>query len=82
MQSLSRDTPAPTWWWVTGTQAHAESVREDVATVLAPIGLRLSETKTKVCHIDELANHGVGCVLIFCCDGLTGFPTRSRRPGR
>src|SRR5215207_5628746 len=38
---------------VAGTQAHAETVREDVATVLAPIGLRLSEAKTKVCRIDE-----------------------------
>jgi RNA-directed DNA polymerase len=38
---------------VSGTQAHAETVREDVAAVLAPMGLRLSETKTKVCHIDE-----------------------------
>ena len=38
---------------VAGTQAHAEALREDVATVLAPMGLRLSEAKTKVCHIDE-----------------------------
>jgi len=38
---------------VAGTQAHAEAVREDVAAVLAPMGLRLSEAKTKVCHIDE-----------------------------
>jgi RNA-directed DNA polymerase len=38
---------------VSGTQAHAETVREDVAAVLAPMGLRLSEAKTKICHIDE-----------------------------
>ena len=38
---------------VAGTQAHAQDLREEVATVLAPIGLRLSEAKTKVCHIDE-----------------------------
>jgi RNA-directed DNA polymerase len=38
---------------VAGTQAHAEALREGVARVLAPIGLRLSEAKTKVCHIDE-----------------------------
>ena len=37
---------------VSGTQAHAETVSEDVAAVLAPMGLRLSEAKTKVCHID------------------------------
>jgi RNA-directed DNA polymerase len=38
---------------VAGTRAHAEGLREDVATVLAPMGLRLSEEKTKVCHIDK-----------------------------
>lgn len=38
---------------VAGTQAHAEAVREEVATVLAPMGLRLSAAKTRVCHIDE-----------------------------
>jgi RNA-directed DNA polymerase len=38
---------------VAGTKAHAEAVRVEVAAVLAPMGLRLSEAKTKVCHIDE-----------------------------
>ena len=38
---------------VAGTEAHAQALREEVATVLAPMGLRLSEAKTKVCHIDE-----------------------------
>jgi RNA-directed DNA polymerase len=38
---------------VSGSQAHAEALREEVAEVLAPIGLRLSEAKTKVCHVDE-----------------------------
>ena len=38
---------------VAGTRAHAEALREEVATVLTPVGLRLSEAKTKVCHIDE-----------------------------
>lgn len=38
---------------VAGTQAHAEGLRAEVAAVLAPMGLRLSEAKTKVCHIDE-----------------------------
>jgi hypothetical protein len=38
---------------VAGTQAHAQAVRKDVAAVLAPMGLLLSEAKTKVCHIDE-----------------------------
>ena len=30
----------------------------------------------------ELRNRGVRDVLIVCCDGLTGFPEASRRPGR
>lgn len=38
---------------VAGTKAHADALREEVAAVLAPMGLRLSETKTTVCHIDE-----------------------------
>ncbi len=38
---------------VAGTQVHADALREEVAAVLAPMGLRLSEAKTKVCHIDE-----------------------------
>jgi len=38
---------------VSGTKEHAESVRQQVAAVLAPMGLRLSEEKTKVAHIDE-----------------------------
>jgi RNA-directed DNA polymerase len=38
---------------VAGTGAHAAGLREEVAAVLAPMGLRLSEAKTKVCHIDE-----------------------------
>jgi RNA-directed DNA polymerase len=38
---------------VSGTKVHAEDLREEVAAVLAPMGLRLSETKTKIAHIDE-----------------------------
>jgi RNA-directed DNA polymerase len=38
---------------VSGTRAHAEAVRQEVSAVLSPMGLRLSEAKTKVCHIDE-----------------------------
>src|SRR5271166_283035 len=38
---------------VAGTRAHAQDLRKEVAMVLAPVGLRLSEAKTKVCHIDE-----------------------------
>jgi hypothetical protein len=38
---------------VAGTRDDAEALWEEVATVLAPMGLRLSEEKTRVCHIDE-----------------------------
>jgi RNA-directed DNA polymerase len=38
---------------VAGTKAHAEALREEVAAALAPMGLRLSEAKTTICHIDE-----------------------------
>jgi RNA-directed DNA polymerase len=38
---------------VKGSKAHAEALREEVSGVLAPLGLRLSEAKTRVCHIDE-----------------------------
>lgn len=38
---------------VHGTRAHAEALRHEVAEVLAPIGLSLSEAKTQVVHIDD-----------------------------
>jgi RNA-directed DNA polymerase len=38
---------------VAGTRAHADALKDEVSTVLAPIGLRLSEAKTHVAHIDE-----------------------------
>lgn len=38
---------------VTGEREDAETLRREVAEVLAPIGLRLSPEKTRVVHIDE-----------------------------
>ena len=38
---------------VAGTRAHVEGLRVEVAGALAPMGLRLSEEKTRVAHIDE-----------------------------
>jgi len=38
---------------VAGQRDHADALRGEVAVVLAPMGLRLSEEKTRVCHIDE-----------------------------
>src|SRR5262245_44751341 len=38
---------------VAGRSAHAEALRDEVAAVLHPIVMRLSETKTRIVHIDE-----------------------------
>jgi RNA-directed DNA polymerase len=38
---------------VSGTKEHAEALREELAEVLAGMGLRLSPAKTVVTHIDE-----------------------------
>ncbi len=38
---------------LTGTKEHVEALREEVQAVIAPMGLRLSEQKTLVTHIDE-----------------------------
>ncbi|BCJ84253.1 hypothetical protein MTY81_56260 [Mycolicibacterium sp. TY81] len=38
---------------VRGTRAHAEALQEDIAAVLATMGLRLAPDKTLITHIDE-----------------------------
>jgi RNA-directed DNA polymerase len=38
---------------VAGQRRHAEALRGEVAAVLAPLGLRLAEEKTRVVHISE-----------------------------
>ncbi len=38
---------------VSGTRRHVEILRAEVASVLSTVGLRLSEEKTKIAHIDE-----------------------------
>jgi RNA-directed DNA polymerase len=38
---------------VSGHRHHAEALHEDVAAVLAPLGLRLAPEKTRTVHIDE-----------------------------
>jgi RNA-directed DNA polymerase len=38
---------------VAGQRDDAEALRDEVATVFAPMGLRLSEATTRVVHIDE-----------------------------
>ena len=38
---------------VHGTRADVEALREEVAVVLAPLGLRLSAAKTQIVHMDR-----------------------------
>jgi RNA-directed DNA polymerase len=38
---------------VSGTKAHAEVLRDEIAEVLSTMGLRLSPEKTLITHIDE-----------------------------
>jgi RNA-directed DNA polymerase len=38
---------------VCGTKAHADALWDEVTDVIAPLGLRLSVAKTRVCHLDE-----------------------------
>ena len=38
---------------VAGTSAHAEALRSEVAAILSTVGLRLTEEKTRIVHIDE-----------------------------
>jgi len=38
---------------VHGTRADAEALREEIAEVLAPLGLRLSAARTRVVHMSE-----------------------------
>ena len=38
---------------VYGTRKDAELLKDEVSSVLSQVGLRLSESKTKICHIEE-----------------------------
>jgi RNA-directed DNA polymerase len=38
---------------VAGTREHTEALRTEVGDALAPLGLRLAESKTRVVHLDE-----------------------------
>jgi RNA-directed DNA polymerase len=39
--------------FVSGTRDHALALRDTASEVLAPMGLRLSDEKTRICHIDD-----------------------------
>jgi RNA-directed DNA polymerase len=56
---------------VAGDRADAERLRDTAATVLLPMGLRLSEEKTKIVHIDE------GFDFLGCASSVTGSEGRS-----
>ncbi len=63
LRAKRRQTGVPTYRliryaddWVVmvgGTRKDAEALWNETSKVLAPMGLRLSEEKTRVCHIDE-----------------------------
>jgi RNA-directed DNA polymerase len=38
---------------VCGSRQHTEAIREQIILVLGSVGLRLSEEKTKIAHLDE-----------------------------
>nr|WP_205164229.1 group II intron reverse transcriptase/maturase [Arthrobacter roseus] len=38
---------------VAGTKAHADALWDEVAEVVAPLGLQISVDKSRVCHLDE-----------------------------
>ena len=38
---------------VAGTKTHADALWDEVAQAIAPLGLRLSAEKSRVCHLDE-----------------------------
>jgi hypothetical protein len=70
---------------VAGTRAHAEGLREEVARVLVPMGMRLSEEKTRVVHIDggfDFSTFSAGASNANksgAPPGVTSIPTRPRR---
>ncbi len=77
-------SPTRNYEWVFEADITAEALWDEVSTVLAPIGLRLSEEKTRVCHIDEGFDF-----LGFASSGESGeagpasersTPTHPRRP--
>lgn len=76
---------------VYGTRGHAETLREEVSEVLAPVGLRLSEAKTHVVHLDEGFDflgrriqrgrkRGVLVPLGNCCLSRADVPRVRRHP--
>ena len=71
---------------VAGTRTHAEALKQEAAAVLAPMGLRLSAAKTRICHIDEgltsSAFASSGSPRSTTLGSARSTPGRPRRPWR
>ena len=70
---------------VSGTREHAQDMRAEVAAVLAPMGLRLSMTKTRITHIDQgldFLGWRVQRHRKRGTDRCTSTPTPQRKPSR
>lgn len=68
---------------VAGTREHCEVLREEVAAVLAPTGMRLSKEKTRITHINEgldFLGGASSATANGAPTGTTSTPTRRRSP--
>jgi RNA-directed DNA polymerase len=68
---------------VSGTRAHTEALVPEVAAVLSTVGLRLSQDKTLITHIDEGLDFWAGASSATKSGeptGITSITTRPRRP--
>ena len=69
---------------VSGERHHAEALRQEVAAVLAPLGLRLAPDKTGSSHLAGLCSHVVtlsGHMVGTCCDEVPGCAGDGGAPG-
>ena len=70
---------------VSGQRHHAEALREEVAAVLAPLGLRLAPEKTRVVHIDEgfdFLGYHIRRMRKRGTRSTTSIPSRPAKPSR
>ncbi|MFC7479129.1 reverse transcriptase domain-containing protein [Luedemannella flava] len=70
---------------VSGTQAHAETLREEIATVLSTMGLRLSPTRPSSPTSTRASTSSAGASSATASEartGTTSTPIRRARPSR
>lgn len=70
---------------VAGSRDDAQALREEIAGVLATMGLRLSQAKTLITHIDDGLDFSAGtsnATVSEAPTGTTSTPTRPARPSR